>query len=67
MRPANTFSNIQLSNSRVTSLYGASDLYNTYVGGADALFLVMLVLMLVMLAVYVVLVRKCNQKYFGIK
>lgn len=51
----------------VTSLYGASDLYNTYVGGADVIFLVFLVLMLVMLVVYVVLVRRCNQKYFGIK
>lgn len=51
----------------VTSLYGASDLYNTYIGGADIIFIVLLVLMFVMLVVYVVLVRKYNQKYFGIK
>lgn len=50
----------------VTSLYGISDLYNTYVGGADIIFLVMMALMFIMLVVFTVQVRKYNKKYFGI-
>lgn len=50
----------------VATLYGAVDLYNVYVGGADTLFLVMMALLLVTLVAYVILVRKCNRKYFGI-
>lgn len=50
----------------VTTLYGASDLYNSYVGGADMLFIVMLVLLFVALVAFVVLIRKCNKKYFGV-
>lgn len=47
-------------------LYGASDLYNTYVGGAGVLFLVMLGLMLAALIYFAVQVRKINKKYFGV-
>lgn len=50
----------------MTSLYGAVDLFNTYVGGADQLFMVMLVLMVVTLVIYVIQVRKINRKYFGV-
>lgn len=50
----------------VTSLYGFSDLYNTYVGGADIVFLVMMALMFIMLVIFVIQVRKYNKKYFGI-
>ena len=49
-----------------TTLYGVSDLYNTYVGGADKLFTVILILFFVALVFFIIRVRKCNQKYFGI-
>ena len=50
----------------VTTLYGVSDLYNTYVGGADKLFIAMLVIFFATLVLFIVRVRKCNRKYFGI-
>lgn len=50
----------------VTVLYGASDIYNGYVGGADTFFFVMLVLLFAALVLFVVLIRKCNKKYFGV-
>lgn len=50
----------------VTTLYGAVDLYNTYVGGVDILFLSLMGALVITLFVYVILIRRINQKYFGI-
>ncbi len=49
----------------VTTLYGASDIYNTEVGGADILFFTMMAVLFVTLIVFVIMVRKSNKKYFG--
>lgn len=49
----------------VTTLYGVSDIYNTKVGGADTLFLIMMAALFITLVVFVVMVRKINKKYFG--
>lgn len=48
----------------VTTLYGIVDLYNAYAGGADKLFVVMLVLLFAALVAFVILVNRCNKKYF---
>lgn len=50
----------------IVLLYGGTDLYNTYVGGAAALFIIMLVLMLAALVFFAMQIRKYNKKYFGI-
>lgn len=50
----------------VATLYGASDLINTYVASIDMVFGIMLALLAAALVYYVVRIRKINQKYFGI-
>ncbi len=50
----------------IAVVYGAVDLYNVHVGGADTLFMVMMGLLLVALVFYVVRIRKINEKYFGL-
>ncbi|QDW73696.1 hypothetical protein FND36_06395 [Lachnospiraceae bacterium KGMB03038] len=50
----------------IATLYGAVDLYNVYIGGADQLFLIMMILLFAALVIYVIMIRKINQKYFGI-
>ena len=49
----------------VTTLYGASDIYHTRMGGSDILFLIMMAVLFITLVVFVVLIRKINKKYFG--
>lgn len=49
----------------VTTLYGASDIYNTKAGGAGTLFLIMMSALFITLTAFVVKVRKINKKYFG--
>lgn len=49
----------------VTTVYGGIDLYNTYVGGADKLFIIMLILLIPALIIYAVMIKKINEKYFG--
>ncbi len=51
----------------VTTLYGATDLYNTYIGGADILFVVFLILMVVTIVIFVILVKRYNREYFDIQ
>ena len=46
------------------TLYGGVDLYNTYVGGADTLFMIVFAVFLIVLIYYLVTIRKCNRKYF---
>lgn len=58
--------NLQLIVSIIAVLYGASDLYNTYVGGIELIFRIMLVLLLVALIVFAVASRKYNKKYFDL-
>ena len=50
----------------VTTLYGASDIYNTKAGGAGTLFLVMMCALFITVIVFVMKVRKINKKYFEI-
>lgn len=48
----------------VVMLYGAVDIYNTTKGGADLLFFIMMGVLFVTLAGFMVIVRRCNKKYF---
>lgn len=48
----------------VITLYGGVDVFNTYVGGADVLFLIMLIILLPTLILYAVMIKKINKKYF---
>ena len=48
----------------VLILYGAEDLYNTYVQSTGKLFWVMLVLVLAVLVWFAWTVKKLNAKYF---
>ena len=49
----------------VTTLYGASDIYNTRMGGLDILFLIMMAALFITLIIFVISIRKINKKYFG--
>ena len=51
----------------VVTLYAIVDLYNTTVGGIDILFMIMFVLAAITLIYYVIKIRSCNKKYFGIR
>ncbi len=48
----------------VVTLYGGIDLYNTFVGGIDPLFLMMMLVLLPTLIIYAVMIKKLNEKYF---
>lgn len=48
----------------VVTLYGGIDLYNTCVGGAKTLFLIMVIALLPTLVIYSVSIKKLNEKYF---
>lgn len=58
--------NLQLIMSVVAVLYGISDLYNTYVGGIEIIFRIMLVALLLTLVGFAVVSRKYNKKYFDL-
>ena len=46
------------------TLYGASDLYNTYIGEAKTVFYVFMTITIVALVIYAVMIKKINNKYF---
>ena len=50
----------------VVTIYSAVDLYNTTVGGADVPFVIMFVLAAIAVVYYIIKIRACNKKYFGI-
>ena len=50
----------------VVTIYSVVDLYNTSVGGIDTLYWVMFVLAAVALIYYIIKIRACNKKYFGV-
>lgn len=50
----------------IVTAYGAVDLYNTFVKNTGMLFIIMFVLVWVALIWFVVAVRKCNKKYYGV-
>lgn len=57
---------LQLMISVTAALYGITDLYNTYVGGIEIVFQIMLVVLLVALIAFAIISRKYNQKYFDL-
>lgn len=50
----------------VVTVYSVVDLYNTSAGGMDTLYWVMFVLAAVALVYYIIRIRACNKKYFGV-
>lgn len=48
----------------VATLYGASDLYNTYIGNARMVFDIFMFLTVIALIIYAVMIKKINNKYF---
>ena len=51
----------------VTTLYGAVDLYNTYIGDVQILFSILLVLLVITVVVFAILIRRYNREYFDIR
>ncbi len=48
-----------------TTLEGVVDLYHTFGGGSDILYLIVLGIFFAALILYALTIRKINQKYFG--